>query len=118
VNQQLGRETLLFIDFSCEARADGVQARMALSGEIDTNNADQVARVVATALREHRPHRLSVDLSGVTFLGIAGVRALVAGRTQAERTGCALRIDRPSRIAGRMLSLWEKCQPRVRSPRP
>ncbi len=46
-----------------------------LVGELDMATAPLVDHAVATALAGH-PHRLRLDLTGVTFCDVAGLRAL------------------------------------------
>ncbi|WP_158853451.1 STAS domain-containing protein [Saccharothrix deserti] len=89
----------------CEVRQDGVHARIVITGEIDQANADELTGVMADTLRAHRPRRLHLNLDGVTFLGAAGVRALVEGRIAADREGCAVEIERASAIVEKVLAI-------------
>ncbi|NUT51479.1 MAG: STAS domain-containing protein [Saccharothrix sp.] len=76
-----------------------------MTGEIDSSNAEELARVVVDTLRAHRPQRLRLDLDGVTFLGAAGARALMRGRIAADRVGCALEIGRTEARVEKVLAL-------------
>ncbi|WP_181320015.1 STAS domain-containing protein [Saccharothrix carnea] len=76
-----------------------------MTGEIDLSNAEELARVVVDALRVHRPQRLRLDLDGVTFLGAAGARALLQGRIEADREGCALEIGSAGTRVEKVLAL-------------
>jgi anti-sigma B factor antagonist len=70
-------------------------------GEIDT----LTAPVLRGRLDEHLPEvqLLVLDLSEVTFLGSAGLAALVAAKDDADRRGHVLRLVCGSRIVTRAL---------------
>jgi anti-sigma B factor antagonist len=74
--------------------------RVEVSGEIDMTNAPDLAVVLRHAV-DSRPERLEVDLSGVTFLGCAGVCALLA----AQRATSALVVIAVPRAARRLLAI-------------
>ena len=61
----------------------GVQAILALVGEIDTSNAHTVREAVDHCLAQ-RPEALSLDLSGLTYCGASGARALRWALQRAE----------------------------------
>ena len=50
------------------------QLTVALGGELDAATVDAVYLHVLAQVRELQPHRMRIDLGGVTFFGAAGVR--------------------------------------------
>jgi anti-anti-sigma factor len=74
--------------------------RVEVTGEIDMTNAADLAAALRQAV-DTRPDRLEVDLSGVTFLGCAGLDAL---RT-AQRSTPALVVTAAPRAARRLLAI-------------
>jgi anti-anti-sigma factor len=58
-----------------EEHRRGAHTVLTLTGEIDLSNEHTVRAAVELCLRR-APHRLCVDLSGLTFCGVAGVHAL------------------------------------------
>jgi anti-anti-sigma factor len=58
-----------------------------LQGEIDLATAGEIDDAVRSLLAPGRCSRIRVDLSAVTFLDCAGVRALLEARRQAARKG-------------------------------
>ncbi|WP_243769841.1 STAS domain-containing protein [Amycolatopsis acidicola] len=81
----------------------GEAAVLAVSGDIDMVTAPEFEKALMAALRD-RPERLVVDLSGVDFLGSAGLTALVAAHQEAgERT--SLRVVAESNATARPLQL-------------
>ncbi|MEV4347120.1 STAS domain-containing protein [Actinoplanes sp. NPDC049596] len=76
--------------------ADGsVDSLVALGGEIDMDNAPQVRQFLTGMLERDRPGRLLIDMQDVTFLGSAGVHALVYCQTDADRLGSRVELRRP-----------------------
>lgn len=61
----------------------GGQAILALVGELDTSNAHTVREAVDHCLAE-QPEALSLDLSGLTYCGATGARALRWALQRAE----------------------------------
>ena len=74
--------------------------RVEVTGEIDMTTAADLAAALRQAV-DTRPDRLEVDLSGVTFLGCAGLDAL---RT-AQRSTPALVVTAAPRAARRLLAI-------------
>jgi anti-sigma B factor antagonist len=62
--------------------------RLAVEGEVDLANADELREALVTVLDDRTVERLVVDLAGVGFLDSRGVAALAAGY-RATRTGPA-----------------------------
>ena len=79
--------------------------RIVVSGDVDSNTASTLDRQIAVESRSGIAP-LTIDLSGVTHLGSAGVSALVAARDRARRQGgdCVL-VAPPGSPAHHVLSL-------------
>jgi len=73
------------------------------SGEVDLDTAAALHRALAEALRAHR--EVVLDLSQVTFMDCAGLRALVAARNQADRQGRRLVLRGVGHRVVRLLKL-------------
>jgi anti-sigma B factor antagonist len=70
-------------------------ATVVLGGEIDIATAPAIWRLLLAAISEGSVH-LAVDMSGVTFLGAAGIGVLVAAAHRARETGGSLSLLAPS----------------------
>jgi anti-anti-sigma factor len=77
-------------------------ATVVLGGEIDIAAAPAIRRLLLAAISGRNAH-LAVDLSGVTFLGAAGIGVLVAAANRARETGGSLSLLAPSRQVQRLL---------------
>ncbi len=79
--------------------------RIVVSGDVDSNTASTLDRQIAVESRSGIAP-LTIDLSGVTHLGSAGVSALAAARDRARRQGgdCVL-VAPPGSPAHHVLSL-------------
>jgi anti-sigma B factor antagonist len=84
-----------------DAAGDGSSLVAHVRGEIDT----LTAPLLRTELDARLPAAplVVLDLSGVTFLGSAGLAVLVAAKDQVERSGHALKLVCGSRIVTRAL---------------
>ncbi|GAA4558023.1 STAS domain-containing protein [Pseudonocardia xishanensis] len=84
-----------------ETAGDGTSLVAHVRGEIDT----LTAPLLRTELDSRIPEAplVVLDLSGVTFLGSAGLAVLVAAKDQVERAGHTLRLVCGSRIVTRAL---------------
>ncbi len=89
-------------EFGCVVEGAG---RIVVTGDVDTNSAPTLDRLVAVESRSGIAP-LTIDLSGVTHLGSAGVSALSAARERAGRHGseCVL-VAPPGSPAHHVLSL-------------
>ncbi|MFD0598790.1 STAS domain-containing protein [Catellatospora coxensis] len=65
-------------------------------GRIDASTVGQVTTAVDLALTRLSPVRITVDLSAVTYLDIAGVATLIACRRDARTRGAHLTVAQPS----------------------
>jgi anti-anti-sigma factor len=83
----------------------GDTGRIVVSGDVDSITASTLDRLIAVESRSGIAP-LTIDLSGVTHLGSAGVRALAAARDRARRHGggCVL-VAPPGSPAHHVLSL-------------
>jgi anti-anti-sigma factor len=90
------------IDTSCPSPGT---VRVAVAGEIDLSTVDVVRAGLLRTLAAHLPHRIEVDLAGITFLDCSAITALVVVAEAAARIGCQLRITNPQPIVRRVLDL-------------
>ena len=74
------------------------------SGDVDTNAAETFQDMMQSVMRRHSPSLL-LDLSGVSFMDCAGLRALLAARRQAEMRGGFLRLIAASAAVRRITEL-------------
>ncbi|MEU8140053.1 STAS domain-containing protein [Streptodolium elevatio] len=81
-------------------------------GEIDIATADALRDRLIAALNQHAA--VAADMSAVTFIDCAGLRALLAARAFAERHGRHLAVHDPSRPVRRLLA-WTRLDPRLRT---
>jgi anti-sigma B factor antagonist len=79
------------------------QVVVALSGEVDATNAEDSAALIATVAA--RVPWLIVDLTGLTFIDCAGLRALAAAARQARQAGGGLVLAAPAPLVLRMFDL-------------
>lgn len=97
------RSWLLATRLRADGRDPGLLV-LTVRGEVDLNTVEQLSDAVWTAFG-HRPRRLALDLAGVDFIGVVGIRALVALLEPAAIFGCALAVRRPSLAVRRVLEL-------------
>jgi anti-sigma B factor antagonist len=77
---------------------------VAVSGEVDVCTKAQLQQALLPIIRERSP-RLMLDLSGVSFMDCAGLRALLATRRRAEMRGGFLRPIAASAAVRRITEL-------------
>jgi anti-anti-sigma factor len=75
--------------------SDSLSATVVLDGEIDIATAPAIRRLLMAAISGGDIH-LAVDMSGVTFIGAAGIGVLVAAANQAREGGGSLSLLAPS----------------------
>jgi anti-anti-sigma factor len=78
--------------------------RITVAGELDALSAAELHKAVIDVLRR-QPHRLEINLRGVTFLDSAGIRALVSCHCDAQQLNCRLTVTDPHPIAYRVLQI-------------
>ena len=79
-------------------------ATVALDGEIDISNCPAIRRFLLAAISGGNAD-LAVDMSGVTFIGAAGIGVLVAAANRARVAGGGLSLLAPSRQVRRLVGI-------------
>jgi anti-sigma B factor antagonist len=74
---------------------DADTVTVALHGEVDVLNVEEVRRSLAEAV-EGRPGSIVVDMSELSFIDSTGLGALVFGFQRARDAGIGFRLARPS----------------------
>lgn len=92
----------LHITISCPSPTE---VRVVVAGEIDLATQAVLRDGLLSALHDHGPAVVDVDLAGVTFLDCTGIGALVDVHSIALRSGCQLRVSHPQPIVGRVLKV-------------
>ena len=77
---------------------------VAISGEVDVCTEAPLQQALLRIIRE-RSARLMLDLSGVSFMDCAGLRALLATRRRAELRGGCMRLIAASAAVRRIIEL-------------
>jgi anti-sigma B factor antagonist len=80
-------------------------AVVAVLGEVDFANADEVAQGIRNAVAEWSPQEIRVDLTGATFIDSTGLGALIEGYRAAAEAGCRFLVTNPSDDFRRILSV-------------
>src|SRR5215212_4904587 len=83
---------------------EGEAARLELRGELDMATAPVLERVIKTAARSH-PDRIVLDLSGLSFVDVSGLRAILDAARSARRDGRSVVITNPMPHIVRLLEL-------------
>ena len=78
------------------AVSDPPSATVVLDGAIDISTCPAIRRFLMEAISGGDAH-LAVDMSGVTFIGAAGIGVLVAAANRARQAGGGLSLLAPSR---------------------
>jgi anti-sigma B factor antagonist len=84
--------------------SDPPSATVVLDGEIDIATAPVIRRFLMAAISGGDVH-LAVDMSGVTFIGAAGIGVLVAAANRAREAGGSLSLLAPSPQVRRLLDV-------------
>jgi anti-sigma B factor antagonist len=79
-------------------------ATVVLDGEIDIATAPAIRRFLMAAISGGAVH-LDVDISGVAFIGAAGIGVLVAAANRAREAGGSLSLLAPSPQVRRLLDV-------------
>jgi anti-sigma B factor antagonist len=77
---------------------------VAISGEVDVGTEAPLQQALLPIIRERGP-RLMLDVSGVSFMDCAGLRALLATRRRAEMRGGCMRLIATSAAVRRITEL-------------
>ena len=83
---------------------DGDTVTVALHGEVDVLNVDQVRLALGEAIAA-KPRQIAVDLADLSFIDSTGLGALVFGFQRSRDAGIAFRLARPSRGVRQILVL-------------
>lgn len=97
---EVGEPSTEVIRFDAVEHGDGAVV-LHVSGEVDTLTAPMLSERIADTLPS--ANLLVLDLSSVTFLGSAGLAALVAAKDDAQQQGRRLTLVCGSRIVTRAL---------------
>ena len=92
------------LNIDAEFLSPGI-VRVAAVGEIDLSNSHVLHVRLLNVLSTLRPHRIEVDLAGVTFLDCGGLAVLVVVGQAADRAGCCVRVTNPQPLVRRLLKL-------------
>jgi anti-anti-sigma factor len=82
---------------------DGEGVRLEVRGQLDMSTVDILDRDLRFA-EAFAPAVLRVDVSRVAFIGVAGLRVLVAAANRAWHAGAELRLLAPSEPVWRLLA--------------
>jgi anti-sigma B factor antagonist len=77
-------------------RGDGT-LEIALHGDIDFNNCDEVREQIRAAIDRSSPRAIAVDLADVPFLDSSGVAVLVSAHRMATSLDAGYTVRRPTR---------------------
>jgi len=93
--------------FSSSVHTNGAEVVVTVSGELDAASGPALTALMAEAASFGR-RRVVVDVSAVTFLDAAGLRAL-RGEPDGWAQGVAVVLRAPSRPVTRLLELTDSC---------
>ncbi|GIF14993.1 STAS domain-containing protein [Actinoplanes teichomyceticus] len=91
--------------FAVRKHDDAGSCHIAVIGEIDEDTSAGLAAFLRNAAEQDGTAELVVDLRHVTFLGAAGVRALLQGREAALTNGRAYRVINVHGISHQVLRI-------------
>jgi anti-sigma B factor antagonist len=92
------------MDLTLCVRPDGSSAEVRIEGEIDVCVADWLRELLLRIMQAHGP-RLLLDLSAVSFMDCAGLRALVLTLRHAEQHGCSVHLTAASPMVVKIITL-------------
>ena len=90
--------------------ADDGTAIVAVVGEIDFTNADEVAHAIRNAVAQWSPATVRVDLRQATFIDSTGLGALIAGYRAAMDGASRFVVTNPSSGFRRVLVVTGLCE--------
>jgi anti-anti-sigma factor len=90
--------------FEVSCADEGRDERLCLRGELDMLSAPVLARELDAAAAR-RPPRIVLDLRGLTFMDVSGLRAILDAARAARREGRGLVIANPMPHIVRLLEL-------------
>ncbi|AGZ38656.1 STAS domain-containing protein [Actinoplanes friuliensis] len=89
---------------------DDGHARVAVLGEIDFSNADEVAQGIRDVIADWSPAEVQVDLREATFIDSTGLGALIEGYRAATEGESRFVVTNPSASFRRVLSVTGLCE--------
>lgn len=89
---------------------DDGTACVAVLGEIDFTNADELSRGIEDAVSRWAPRAVRVDLRSATFIDSTGLGALIAGYRTATQSDIRFVVVNPSRGFRRVLAVTGLCE--------
>jgi anti-sigma B factor antagonist len=90
--------------FGVDTQLAGRGARLTLRGELDLATVG-IFDAAVRAVRSCALERIEIDLGGLTFIGSAGVAALLAVNARARDVGCVLTLVRGPEPVHRIFEL-------------
>src|SRR5262245_4220813 len=78
--------------------------RVAIAGELDLATADVCQAGLVALMYTEGTRELVVDLSDLTFVDCAGLRALIAARSRGLSLGVTVRVQQPQPIVAMVLA--------------
>lgn len=98
------------MQMSTERRmADDGTAIVALLGDIDFTNADEVSETIEAVVTQWSPRTVRVDLRDATFIDSTGLGALIAGYRAAIEAQVGFVVVNPSATFRRVLTVTGLC---------
>jgi anti-sigma B factor antagonist len=91
-------EAVPHVPFEIESVHEGDSARLALSGELDLATVARVQDAVEVLLG-HPLRRLTIDLSGLSFVDSSGLRLFIVLNRRAAAEGWKLTLTKPQQQA-------------------
>ena len=80
-------------------------AVVVVSGEVDLAVQDELAKLVLDAVQAEAISEVVVDLAQTTFMGSAGIHALISGREAASHAGVKYHVRGASGIVRQVLDI-------------
>jgi anti-sigma B factor antagonist len=90
--------------FAVETQLVGRSARVTVRGELDLATAG-IFKAALRSVWSRDIHDVEIDLRALTFMGSAGVAALLEANARARDVGCALTLVRGPRAVHRIFEL-------------
>ena len=90
--------------FGVDTQLAGRFTRLTLRGELDLATVG-IFEAAVCAVRSHAIDRIEIDLSDLTFIGSAGVAAMLAVNSRARDAGCTLTLVRGPQPVHRIFEL-------------
>jgi anti-sigma B factor antagonist len=91
-------------------RTDDGTVTVAVQGEIDFSNADEVAQGIREAVAEWSPETVWVDLKDATFIDSTGLGALIEGYRAATEGSTRFVVTNPTPAFRRVLTVTGLCE--------